>query len=71
MTCPLPLNALIQAWNQELNPDPLIDPDTDKVHNAPHSLRRQSLVRPVSSADSRVQALGVAPTESFDGTAVE
>lgn len=70
----LSLNALLHALNQELSLDPLIDPDTDQVRDALHSLKGRSLARCVSSADSQVvqvQALAAGPTESFDGTAVE
>lgn len=51
---PLSLNALINACNQKSNREPVMDLDESAVRKALHSLDRQSLVRYVSGADSRV-----------------
>jgi uncharacterized protein len=51
---PLSLNALVNACNQESNRDPIMNLDEAAVREALHSLEGQSLVRPVSPADSRV-----------------
>lgn len=51
---PLSLNALVNACNQKSNRDPVMNLDEATVRGALNSLERQSLVRSVSPADSRV-----------------
>ena len=51
---PLSLNALVNACNQKSNREPVMNLDEAAVRQALHSLERQSLVRSVSPADSRV-----------------
>lgn len=51
---PLSLNALLNACNQKSNRDPVMNLDEDAVREALSSLDKQSLVRSVSAADSRV-----------------
>ena len=51
---PLSLNALVNACNQKLNRDPLMNLDEAAVRQALYSLDGQSLIRYVSAADSRV-----------------
>lgn len=51
---PLSLNALLNACNQKSNRDPVMNLDEAGVRAALSSLDKQSLVRSVSAADSRV-----------------
>ena len=51
---PLSLNALLNACNQKSNREPVMNLDEAVVREALHSLERQSLMRSVSPADSRV-----------------
>jgi len=51
---PLSLNALINACNQKSNRDPEMSLDEAAVRKALYDLDKQSLVRSVSPADSRV-----------------
>jgi uncharacterized protein YceH (UPF0502 family) len=51
---PLSLNALVNACNQKSNRDPVMTLDEAAVRQALHSLDGQSLVRSISTSDSRV-----------------
>jgi len=51
---PLSLNALVNACNQKSNRDPVIHLEESEVRKALNHLEYQSLVRSVSSTDSRV-----------------
>jgi Protein of unknown function, DUF480 len=51
---PLSLNALTNACNQKSNRDPVIHLEESEVRKALNHLEYQSLVRSVSSTDSRV-----------------
>jgi len=51
---PLSLNALLNACNQKSNRDPIMDLDEAAVRKALYDLDKQSLVRSLSPADSRV-----------------
>ena len=51
---PLSLKALVNACNQKSNRDPVMTLDEAAVRQALHSLDGQSLVRSVSTSDSRV-----------------
>jgi uncharacterized protein YceH (UPF0502 family) len=51
---PLSQNALLNACNQKSNRDPVMNLDEAAVRQALHSLDGQSLVRSVSTSDSRV-----------------
>ena len=51
---PLSLNALVNACNQKSNREPVMNLDETEVRGALLSLDKQSLVRSVSAADSRV-----------------
>ena len=51
---PLSLNALVNACNQKSNRDPVLHLEESEVRKALNHLEYQSLVRSVSSTDSRV-----------------
>src|ERR1700719_4409168 len=51
---PLSLNALTNACNQKSNRDPVLQVEESEVRKALNHLEYQSLVRSVSSTDSRV-----------------
>src|ERR1700688_2876823 len=51
---PLSLNALTNACNQKSNRDPVLHLEESEVRKALNHLEYQSLVRSVSSTDSRV-----------------
>jgi len=51
---PLSLNALVNAWNQKNNRDPVMTLDENAVRDALSTLQEKRMAGPASGADSRV-----------------